>query len=268
MRARWSTDPRRETAASLHAVLRAFVVLILCLEPLGASATSVPNPVQPTPSRPDAGQNTAAFRIMALGSSSTRGFGATSVSASYPSQLEHLFNDTARGRFAVSVLNRGIGGEDIDDMTKRLASELLAWRPDLVVWQVGSNDPLRGVPVDHFKAELKSGIAAIRASGAEVVLMEPQWSPRLVAADAPNRFVEAVRDVGATQQADVVRRFEIMRQWLADGLVSRTDLIGPDGLHMTDQGYAMLAKAVFSEISTRSTAFRARMTPATASKHP
>jgi len=77
-----------------------------------------------------------------------------------------------------------------------------------------------------------------------------------------------VRDVGATQHADVVRRFEIMRQWLADGLVSRTDLIGPDGLHMTDQGYAMLAKAVFGEIATRSTAYRARVAQATASKHP
>jgi acyl-CoA thioesterase-1 len=255
-------------ATATGAVLRGLVVLVLCLRPLATAATSVPDPAQPAQSRPDAGPSTAAFRIMAFGSSSTRGTGATSVFASYPSQLERLFNDTARGRFAVLVANRGVGGEDIDDMMKRLASELLSWRPDLVVWQVGSNDPFRAVPIDHFKAELKNGIAAIRASGAEVVLMEPQWSPRLVAADAPNRFVDAVREVGATQHAEVVRRFEIMRQWLADDLVSRTDLIGPDGLHMTDQGYAMLAKAVFAEISTRSTAFRARMAPATASKHP
>ncbi len=268
MRARSSIEPRRAAAGATGAMLRALVILVFCVPPLVASASSAPDPAQPTLSRPDAGQNTAAFRILALGSSSTRGTGATSVFASYPAQLERLFNDTARGRFAVAVANRGIGGEDIDDMMKRLASELLSWRPDLVVWQVGSNDPLRGVPVDHFKAELRSGIAAIRASGAEVVLMEPQWSPRLVAADAPNRFIEAVRDVGATQHADVVRRFEIMQQWLADGLVSRTDLIGPDGLHMTDQGYAMLAKAVFGEIATRSTAYRARVAQATASKHP
>lgn len=196
------------------------------------------------------------FRIVALGSSSTQGTGATSQAMSYPAQLERLFGDAFHGRPAVAVLNRGIAGEDIDDMEKRLDTDVLSRHPDLVIWQAGSNDPLRGVPVDRFKAELRHGIAAIRATGAEVVLMEPQWSPVIEKADAKSRFVEAVRDVGAEENVGVVRRFALMQRWLDEGLLTPHELVGPDNLHMTDRSYGLLAKAVLDRISTDSRAFR------------
>ena len=88
--------------------------------------------------------------------------------------------------------------------------------------------------------------------------MEPQWSPKLSTADSANAFVDAVRVVGAEHHAKVVRRFELMHQWLDSGMIARANLIGPDGLHMTDAGYAMLAKAVLEEISAHSAVFRAK----------
>ena len=175
---------------------------------------------------------------------------------SYPAQLERLFDDKFHGRPAVTVTNRGVAGEDIDDMQKRLGADVLSGHPDLVIWQAGSNDSLRGVPMDRFKAELRDGITAIRASGAEVLLMEPQWSPVIEKADAKSGFVDAVRDIGAAEHVEVVRRFALMRSWIDDGLVSPQQLVGPDNLHMTDRGYTLLATAVMSQISAQSRAFR------------
>ena len=208
------------------------------------------------------------FRIVALGSSSTQGVGASGPALSYPAQLQRLFDDAYGGRPTVAVVNKGVAGEDIDDMARRLGADVLSRHPDLVIWQAGSNDPLHGVPVGRFEAELRSGIAAIRAEGIEVVLMEPQWSPVIEKVDAKERFVDAVREVGAQEHVGVVRRFALMRGWIDGGTIGARDLVGPDGLHMTDRGYGLLARAVLDQVAAASPAFRARRTVAATADKP
>jgi acyl-CoA thioesterase I len=81
--------------------------------------------------------------IVALGSSSTAGAGASSAETTYPSQL---MVDLAQ-RFKtqpIMVLNRGISGERAVDMLARFDESVSAERPDLVLWQVGTNAVLRG----------------------------------------------------------------------------------------------------------------------------
>ena len=236
------TKPRRALLAGVLIALAA----LGCAGPARAEASAAP------------------FAIVALGSSSTQGTGASSPAMSYPAQLQRLFDDSYGGHPAVAVTNEGVAGEDIDDMAKRLDADVLSRHPDLVIWQAGSNDSLRGVPVERFAAELKGGIDAIRAGGAEVVLMEPQWSPVTEKADAKERFVDAVRSVGAQEHVAVVRRFALMRGWIDGGTISAGDLVGPDGLHMTDRGYGLLARAVLDQIASASPAFRARRTVTTA----
>lgn len=252
-----TAPPRPEHRAGLRRASRA-------LAAVGLLAALLPAP--PAGAQATATAAGAPFRIVALGSSSTQGTGASSPGMSYPAQLQRLFAAAYRGRPEVGVANRGVAGEDIDDMVRRIDPDVLAAHPDLVVWQAGSNDSLRGVPLERFKAELRDGIAAMRAGGAEVLLMEPQWSPVIEKADAKSRFVDAVREVGAEAHVDVVRRFALMRAWVADGLVTPQDLVGPDNLHMTDRGYTLLAQAVLDQISTASLAFRARRAVATAGR--
>jgi lysophospholipase L1-like esterase len=95
------------------------------------------------PTGPGAGASHAALRVIAFGSSSTQGAGASSPSASYPAQLQvDLMRMVPKGE-TVEVVNRGIGGQDADDMIQRLQSDVIAPRPNVVIWQTGSNDPLR-----------------------------------------------------------------------------------------------------------------------------
>jgi acyl-CoA thioesterase I len=186
--------------------------------------------------------------IVAFGSSSTEGVGASSPARSYPAMLQvDLLARLGTGR-AVTVLNRGIGGEDADDMMLRLAHDVVAAKPDLVIWQTGTNDPLRKLPLDRFVAETRDGIARMRAAGMDVVLMEPQDCRMMRATPGAFAYLDAVRQIGAEMGVPVVHRYDMIRHWLADGTVTEAQLMAPDGLHMADEGYRRLAIEVAREL--------------------
>ena len=187
--------------------------------------------------------------IVAFGSSSTQGIGASTPAAAYPAKLEaDLRQALPRLSGSVSVVNRGIGGEAIDDMLKRLDRDVLAAKPDLLIWQIGSNDALRGVSLDHFRAVTLAAVSRVRAAGIDVLLMEPQWCPKLDATPGAYRFRDAVREIGATLDVAVIRRSDLMRGWIADAKLTRAELFAADGLHMADRGYALLAEEAAAEI--------------------
>ena len=144
-----------------------------CLPPKGGSKSmgSLPR----VASKLAAGQPVV---IIAFGSSSTAGYGATSPEFNYPNRLAaqlHRQYPTAD----ITVINRGQGGEDAPEMMKRLQTSVIDMHPDLVIWQVGTNAVLRNLdPADTAKL-VEEGITRIQAVGADVVLIDPQYSPRV-----------------------------------------------------------------------------------------
>src|SRR5262245_3163427 len=81
--------------------------------------------------------------IVAIGSSSTSGAGASSPAANYPSRLSVELRQHFP-KVSFTVLNRGVGGEEVADMLRPFESAVLAEKPDLVVWQLGTNYVIRG----------------------------------------------------------------------------------------------------------------------------
>lgn len=193
------------------------------------------------------------LHITAFGSSSTEGIGATSKARCYPARLAGDLLGLLPKGVDVVVLNRGIGGEDVDDMMLRLPN-IIAEKPDLVIWQTGSNDELRSVKLDHFIAATRDGIAQMQAAGIDVILMEPQLSPRLASIAGSDAYLEAVRAVGREMNVIVIRRHNLMRQWLATGTLTYPEMMSGDGLHMTDRSYDLLAQSVAAIIVSSSTA--------------
>jgi len=187
----------------------------------------------------------APLRIVAFGSSSTEGIGASSPAATYPKRLEVWLRVALRDN--VEVINAGVGGEDSDDMARRIPA-VIGLRPDLVIWQTGSNDPLRGVPLDRFVTQTRDGIVALRAAGTDVMLMEPQDCAVLRAHAGSLDYRDGLRKLAVEMQVPLVRRYDLMHEWLAERLVKPHDLLFSDGLHMTDGGYALLATEVGREI--------------------
>ncbi|GEP09496.1 SGNH/GDSL hydrolase family protein [Methylobacterium gnaphalii] len=192
------------------------------------------------------------IRIVAFGSSSTQGIGASSPAATYPALLETDLEERlqigASSRRSVTVINRGKGGDDARDMAQRLQRDVLAEHPDVVIWQTGSNDPLKGVPVDYFKALTREGILAIRATGADVVLMDQQWCRRLSGVANAAQYGDALHELSVELGVPVIRRHDMMQSWITRGLMTPQQMIGPDGFHMTDAGYSRLAKSAAAQL--------------------
>ena len=84
--------------------------------------------------------------IVAIGSSSTAGAGASSPAMSYPSRLEAELK-ALFPRADITVLNRGVNGEESREMVARFDRDVSPQNPDLVLWQVGSNSVLRDRPL-------------------------------------------------------------------------------------------------------------------------
>ena len=76
--------------------------------------------------------------IIAFGSSSTAGYGTSSPEFTYPNRLSAQLHRKYPGA-DITVINRGRGGEDAPEMMKRLQTEVLDAKPDMVIWQVGTN---------------------------------------------------------------------------------------------------------------------------------
>jgi lysophospholipase L1-like esterase len=189
----------------------------------------------------------APLRIIVLGSSSTEGAGATSPAASYPSRLLVELRTVLPADEAVTVLNRGIGGQDADDMARRVPA-IIAEHPDLVIWQTGTNDALRAMPLPHFVDLTQAGVRAMRDAGIDVMLMGPQLCKKLDGMKGSVQYRDALVSMGAKLDAPMIDRFDMMRAWLANGQLTSDQMLSADGLHMTDGGYALLAREVSREI--------------------
>src|SRR5262249_45135989 len=108
--------------------------------------------------------------IMALGSSSTAGAGASTPAASYPARLEAEL----RSRFprvAITVLNRGVNGEEAADMLARFDQAAADDKPDVVLWQVGTNAVLRDNPIGPVDQLILDGPAPMNAPRAHLVII-------------------------------------------------------------------------------------------------
>src|SRR5882672_4774589 len=186
--------------------------------------------------------------IVAFGSSSTFGTGSTSPEYTYPNRLAAQLPRQYPSA-DITVVNRGQGGEDAPEMMKRLQVAVLDMRPDLVIWQVGTNAVLRNLdPVETAKL-VEDGIARIQAAGADLVLVDPQYSPRINEhAESASQMVKLLGKVAELRHVGFFPRFEVMREWHERQALPIDDFVIADGLHMNDWGYACFAQLLGDDI--------------------
>jgi lysophospholipase L1-like esterase len=186
--------------------------------------------------------------IVAIGSSSTAGTGASSPAATYPGRLAIELRRRWPGH-SVTVFNRGVGGEETDKMLARFASGVLAVHPQLVLWQVGTNSVLRNHPVAPHSELLRKGIAELKAIGADVVLIDMQYAPKVLAKPGTPLMTKLIELSAHEDGVDLFHRFAAMQGWYQDQHHSFDGFISRDGLHMNDWGYACWAKLLATAIA-------------------
>ena len=214
-----------------------------CLPPKGG--------VRPVGSLPHVAAKLAAGQpvtIVAFGSSSTQGYGSTSPEFTYPNRLAAQLHRQYPGA-DITVLNHGVGGEDAPEMMKRLQTSVLDAKPDLVIWQVGTNAVLRNLDPAETAKMVEEGVARIQTASADVVLVDPQYSPKVYErAESASRMVKLLRKVAELRHIGIFPRFEVMREWHDEQALPVDSFVIADGLHMNDWGYACFAQLLGDDI--------------------
>ncbi|MEL7049905.1 MAG: SGNH/GDSL hydrolase family protein, partial [Pseudomonadota bacterium] len=198
---------------------------------------------QPMPSFKAAIDAGGPIRIVALGSSSTSGAGATRRDRTYPARLSRRLGM----RFPthhVRVFNRGKGGELARHMLARLSRDVLALKPHVVLWQTGVNDAIRHVDMDEFRATLDQGLRLMREAGIDVVLMDQQYYPRSVNVRGYGAYLDLLRRIGRDHGVPVFRRYELMTHLVESAQYKVEDLLAADRFHLNDRSYACVGRVL------------------------
>ncbi|MGQ0675560.1 MAG: SGNH/GDSL hydrolase family protein [Rhodospirillales bacterium] len=195
-------------------------------------------------------RNDEPVKIVAIGSSSTEGVGASGGDQAYPQQLQRELSR----RFPASVIrvvNKGVGGQLARDMVARMERDAIERRPSLVIWQTGVNDAERHVPGEVFAAEMTDGVGRLRAAEIDVLLIGPQYTPNIGpgigAYPTYFRLFEMLR-----RDTDAARfhRFDIMRYWVESGRFTFPSMLADDRFHMNDRSYFCLAQVLADAIES------------------
>ena len=155
------------------------------------------------------------LNILVIGSrSSTIG---ASEDFAYPARLQAALREQLPPPVVVNVSVELQARKSAEEVDKDLPALLQAKKPALVVWQTGTVDAMRSVDPDDFRGAVEDGIAAMQNAGADVVLMNLQYSPRTETMISVPPYLDNMRAVAQQHDGPLFDRFAIMRQWNDNG---------------------------------------------------
>ncbi len=190
--------------------------------------------------------------MVAIGSSSTQGYGAGEPNQAYPAQLAARLK-LHFPRSAIRISNKGVGGDDIDNMIARFPKDVFAEKPDLVIWQTGTNDAIDHMPIARFRGLLGLGLRDLRTRGIDVILMTPQYAPQFTGVAGYADYLDAMRDAAAAAKVPVFDRFDPSRHWSTDLHFADSPVLTKDGLHQTGVGYHCVALLLADRLAALAT---------------
>lgn len=186
--------------------------------------------------------------IIAFGSSSTQGWGSSAPEFTYPNRLAAQLHRAYPGA-DITMVNRGIGGEDAPEMMARLQNQVINAKPDLVIWQVGTNAVMRNLDPAETGRMIEDGVGRIQAAGSDIVLIDPQYSPATNSKpESTSKMLALMHRIAELRKVGVFPRFEVMKEWHEGQQMAFDSFVISDGLHMNDWGYACFAQLLGDNI--------------------
>jgi lysophospholipase L1-like esterase len=186
--------------------------------------------------------------IVAIGSSSTVGLWVLQSSATYPEVMRQELV-RLRSNARIEVVNSGRIGDRVEDTVARFNRDVFAHKPDLVVWQLGTNDVAWGGQLNsQLKNRVLHGIQTLKESGADIILMDLQYAPMVLASPYYSKMEAIISEVAREQKIGLFSRFALMRKSIEAG-VSPSALVSWDGLHNTADGYDCIGRAIARSVS-------------------
>ncbi len=185
--------------------------------------------------------------VVAIGSSSTQGVGASSPDKSYPARLQaelsRLFPD-----HNITVINSGAGGEEAPEMLKRFGADVVAHKPDLVIWQFGTNGALRDQAFENIEESVSAGLDIIHSIGADAVFMSLQYASAINAQAGARDMIDKIAAFAERHAVPLFKRNVLMEYWVEQSGQPDAYTL-PDGIHSNDFGYQCTALSLARAIA-------------------
>jgi hypothetical protein len=157
-----------------------------------------------------------ALDIRVIGSGSSTLSGADGAAAAYPARLEWYLTQKLPG-VTVHVTTDLHPKQTAEQVAEVIEKTAAGSKSTLVVWQTGTVDALRSVDPDDFRGAVKDGVAAMRAAGSDVVLVNLQYNPRMETVLSVTPYLDNLRVVAQEQDVPLFDRFAMMRYWYDAG---------------------------------------------------
>jgi hypothetical protein len=154
--------------------------------------------------------------IAVVGTGSSALPGPDGEKFAYPARLQEALQRLLPGndiKVVAYVQPRQTTAEMAAGLKKILAEE----KPALVIWQAGTFDAVSGIDPDDFRTSLTEGVETINTAGADVDLMNMQYSPRTETMLGVATYADIMRWVAQEHGAPLFDRLAIMRFWNDQG---------------------------------------------------
>ncbi|HMF25213.1 MAG TPA: SGNH/GDSL hydrolase family protein [Pseudolabrys sp.] len=155
--------------------------------------------------------------IAVVGTGSSILAGPDGPLSAYPARLEEALKRRLPSSVAVKVVTLVRTRMSAEDLARGMAKLLVDEKPDLVIWQTGTLDAIRRIEPDDFRAALEEGVETLHKGGADVILMNMQYSPRTDIMIALGPYADNMRVVAQQHEIPLFDRLAIMRHWSDTG---------------------------------------------------
>jgi acyl-CoA thioesterase-1 len=195
---------------------------------VGGTATSSDSPL---PNVAAALAKHKKIKILAIGASASAGRGA--LHGGYTGEARQILRQAIKG-LDVVLINRGVSGELVAQAAARIKNEVALLEPDLVLWQVGTNDALAYVPVDEIRDVVVETLRWLTEHKVDTILVGLQYVDRMEQDEHYRQVREMLRRVAAEENVLIVRRYEAQpllsqaAQYMARAIT--VGIFGPAGL--------------------------------------
>ena len=108
---------------------------------------------------------------------------------------------------------------------------------------------LRSGDIKGYTGTIREGISRLKTEGIDVVLIDPQFAPRILARPIHMLIVDFIDAVANDMKVAVFRRFAVMRHWIASAQYKVENIISSDGLHMNDVSYSCIARLLADSLA-------------------
>ena len=158
------------------------------------------------------------LNILVVGSrSSTINVGANaSEVAAYPGQMQAAL----KAKLPSNEVNVSVeiqAKKTAEEVATGLSKLVEVKKPTLVIWQTGTVDAMRSIDPDDFRTAVDEGVVALRDAGTDVILLNPQYSPRTESMISASPYLDNMRVVAQDHEVPLFDRFGLMKTWSESG---------------------------------------------------